>query len=174
MSLHSFRGARHRAAAVDRRPLGRPMGPGAVLPSMAGSGSDLARDWREIPTTSRRDLAERPWDFVPDDEPLDRLIIYRTAGTTGHPIVGAASSAGHPLLRAADRVRPGTARRRTALRRRTRSPVSWSAPRFALTPTPPCSTTGRAPASPRSTSAQPNGRAKGVHSVTLPRCSRNS
>jgi phenylacetate-CoA ligase len=49
-------------------------------------GVDLERDWDILPTTSRADLAERPWDFVPDDEPLDRLIIYRTAGTTGHPI----------------------------------------------------------------------------------------
>jgi phenylacetate-CoA ligase len=47
---------------------------------------DLERDWTAIPTTSRRDLALAPWDFVPDDEPLDRLVIFRTAGTTGHPI----------------------------------------------------------------------------------------
>src|SRR5207302_3545133 len=38
------------------------------------------------PTTSRADLALAPWAFVPDGEPLDRLVIYRTAGTTGHPI----------------------------------------------------------------------------------------
>jgi phenylacetate-CoA ligase len=49
-------------------------------------GMNLARHWSEIPTTSRRDLALRPWEFVPDDESLERLIIYRTAGTTGHPI----------------------------------------------------------------------------------------
>jgi phenylacetate-CoA ligase len=47
---------------------------------------DLERDWAALPTTSRLRLALAPWDFVPDDEPLDRLIIYRTAGTTGHPI----------------------------------------------------------------------------------------
>jgi phenylacetate-CoA ligase len=47
---------------------------------------DLERNWAMLPTTSRLDLALAPWDFVPDDEPLDRLIIYRTAGTTGHPI----------------------------------------------------------------------------------------
>jgi phenylacetate-CoA ligase len=50
------------------------------------SNADLARDWDTLPTTSRADLALRPWEFVPDDEPLDRLIIYRTAGTTGHPV----------------------------------------------------------------------------------------
>jgi len=46
----------------------------------------LEKDWTRLPTTSRLDLALRPWEFVPDDQELDRLIIYRTAGTTGHPI----------------------------------------------------------------------------------------
>jgi phenylacetate-CoA ligase len=50
------------------------------------AGLDLERDWAALPTTSRLNLALAPWDFVPDDEPLDRLVIYRTAGTTGHPI----------------------------------------------------------------------------------------
>jgi phenylacetate-CoA ligase len=57
------------------------------------SGAKLADRWAELPTTSRIDLAVRPWEFVPDDAPLDRLIIYRTAGTTGHPI----SVPHHPL-----------------------------------------------------------------------------
>lgn len=57
------------------------------------AGLDLERDWAALPTTSRHDLALAPWDFVPDDEPLHRLIIYRTAGTTGHPI----SVPHHPL-----------------------------------------------------------------------------
>ncbi len=47
---------------------------------------DLERDWLRLPTTSRADLALAPWELVPDDESLDRLVIYRTAGTTGHPI----------------------------------------------------------------------------------------
>ncbi len=46
----------------------------------------LDRDWGVLPTTSREDIALAPWKFVPDNEPLDRLVIYRTAGTTGHPI----------------------------------------------------------------------------------------
>jgi phenylacetate-CoA ligase len=50
------------------------------------AGLDLERDWLALPTTSRQDLALAPWDFIPDDESLNRLIIYRTAGTTGHPI----------------------------------------------------------------------------------------
>src|SRR3954468_12372580 len=56
-------------------------------------GLNLSRDWHAIPTCSRAELALKPWEFVPDDEPLDRLIIYRTAGTTGHPI----SVPHHPL-----------------------------------------------------------------------------
>jgi phenylacetate-CoA ligase len=46
----------------------------------------LDRDWHALPTSSRADIALAPWKFVPDDEPLERLVIYRTAGTTGHPI----------------------------------------------------------------------------------------
>jgi phenylacetate-CoA ligase len=50
------------------------------------AGADLERDWDSLPTTSRADVALRAWEFVPDDQALDRLIIYRTAGTTGHPV----------------------------------------------------------------------------------------
>src|SRR5437763_1563564 len=39
----------------------------------------------EVPTFTREDLARRPWDFVPDGQPLDGLIVYPTSGTTGHP-----------------------------------------------------------------------------------------
>lgn len=46
----------------------------------------LDRVWTQIPTTRRADLATSAWRFVPEDQPLDRLIIYRTAGTTGHPV----------------------------------------------------------------------------------------
>jgi phenylacetate-CoA ligase len=76
-----------------------PQPPPAILRWLAGlrepvpffrtripAGLDLERDWAALPTTSRQDLALTPWDFIPDSEPLDRLIIYRTAGTTGHPI----------------------------------------------------------------------------------------
>jgi phenylacetate-CoA ligase len=47
---------------------------------------DLESEWDRVPTTSRADLALKSWEFVPMDEPLERLVIYRTAGTTGHPI----------------------------------------------------------------------------------------
>src|SRR5262249_2543463 len=43
--------------------------------------------WASIPTTSREDLALRPESMVPDDAPLDRMIVYRTAGTTGHALL---------------------------------------------------------------------------------------
>ncbi|MBI2920960.1 MAG: capsule biosynthesis protein CapK [Planctomycetes bacterium] len=65
------------AAAMDRVPSLR-----RRLPTDA----DLERDWTWIPTCSRADLAAAAWDFVPDDADLDRLVIYRTAGTTGHPV----------------------------------------------------------------------------------------
>jgi phenylacetate-CoA ligase len=83
---------------AERRPC-PPEPPPAVLQRVAAlrtqvpffrsripAGIDLRRDWPALSTTSRQDLALAPWDFVPDDEPLDRLVIYRTAGTTGHPI----------------------------------------------------------------------------------------
>lgn len=53
---------------------------------LAGVG-DLERQWERIPTTSRATLAAEPWLLVPDDIDIERMIIYRTAGTTGHPIV---------------------------------------------------------------------------------------
>jgi phenylacetate-CoA ligase len=48
--------------------------------------SGKVRQWAELPTSSRADLAMAPETFVPDDADLQRLVIYRTAGTTGHPI----------------------------------------------------------------------------------------
>jgi phenylacetate-CoA ligase len=54
---------------------------------------DLGSEWQAVPTFSRHDLAIAPWGLVPDDQPIDRLVIYRTAGTTGHPI----SVPHHPL-----------------------------------------------------------------------------
>jgi phenylacetate-CoA ligase len=54
----------------------------ALLPE----GLDLARRWAEVPTTSREDLATRLEELVPEDEPLDRIIVYETSGTTGHAL----------------------------------------------------------------------------------------
>jgi phenylacetate-CoA ligase len=55
-----------------------------------------------IPTCSRADLAARVWDFVPDSEPLDDLIVFSSSGTTGHPAQipfhPSTAAAGIPLL----------------------------------------------------------------------------
>lgn len=40
----------------------------------------------DIPPTDRGDLSAETWAFVPDDAPLDNLIVYTTSGTTGHPL----------------------------------------------------------------------------------------
>ncbi|MBX2798024.1 MAG: AMP-binding protein [Myxococcales bacterium] len=50
-------------------------------------GTDVARDWVHIPTMSREDLAVHVEEVIPDDADLDALIVYKTAGTTGHPLV---------------------------------------------------------------------------------------
>jgi len=61
--------------------------------------------FRTIPPTPRELLASKPWMLVPDDCPLDDLIVYDTSGRTGHPIVlpthPVVSSMYLPLLRAA-------------------------------------------------------------------------
>lgn len=41
--------------------------------------------FQDIPTCSRSDLAPRAWDFVPDSEPIDDLVIFSSSGTTGQP-----------------------------------------------------------------------------------------
>ncbi len=38
-----------------------------------------------IPTCGRDDLAAGVWDFVPDWQTLDELIVFSSSGTTGHP-----------------------------------------------------------------------------------------
>lgn len=50
-------------------------------------GIDLERAFATIATSSREDLALRPELLVPDDAPLERMIVYRTAGTTGHALL---------------------------------------------------------------------------------------
>ena len=51
---------------------------------------------RDAPVISRADLARDIADFVPDTAPLDRLINFRTTGTTGHPLL----IASHPRVAA--------------------------------------------------------------------------
>lgn len=48
---------------------------------------DVKAKWAELPTTSREDIASHAERLVPDDAPLERMIIYRTAGTTGHALL---------------------------------------------------------------------------------------
>ncbi|MCP4040344.1 MAG: AMP-binding protein, partial [Gammaproteobacteria bacterium] len=65
-------------------------------------GFNIARDWGEIPTMSREDLAVRIESVVPVDADLSRLIVYDTSGTTGHalriPQHPGAVALNHPLL----------------------------------------------------------------------------
>ena len=73
----------------------------AAVPHLArvvpATRAALGRQWADLPTISREDLAVRTPDVVPDGADLDRMVIYSTSGTTGHPIlipnhpVGAAS-----------------------------------------------------------------------------------
>jgi phenylacetate-CoA ligase len=56
----------------------------------AGRNVPCYREWRvgttpfaDLPTTRRADFSAEPWRFVPDDAPLENLIVYNTSGTTG-------------------------------------------------------------------------------------------
>jgi len=51
---------------------------------------------QELPTISRGDLSRDIAKFVPDSAPIDRLINFRTSGTTGHPLL----LASHPIVAA--------------------------------------------------------------------------
>jgi phenylacetate-CoA ligase len=41
--------------------------------------------FQQLPTCCRSDLAPRAWDFVPDSESIDELVIFSSSGTTGQP-----------------------------------------------------------------------------------------
>lgn len=55
-----------------------------------------------IPSCSRTDLAPRVWEFVPDSEAVDELIVFSSSGTTGLPIrtphSPASAACGIPLI----------------------------------------------------------------------------
>lgn len=85
------------------------------------TGLKAERDWERIPTLSREDVAVRPHELVPDDEDLAKMLVYRTAGTTGHallvPHAARAAGAYLPLLELAlsrHRVRLAPSPRSTA------------------------------------------------------------
>lgn len=52
--------------------------------------------FQDLPTVSRADLSRDIAQFVPDSAPIDRLINFRTSGTTGHPLL----IASHPVVAA--------------------------------------------------------------------------
>lgn len=56
----------------------------------------------DVPSCCRGDLAPQPWEFVPDSVPLDRLVVFSSSGTTGHPAQlpthPATAACGIPLL----------------------------------------------------------------------------
>ncbi|MBK8232907.1 MAG: capsule biosynthesis protein CapK [Candidatus Eisenbacteria bacterium] len=52
--------------------------------------------FEDLPTTDRGDLGRDIAQFVPDDLPIDRLINFRTSGTTGHGLL----LASHPTVAA--------------------------------------------------------------------------
>lgn len=60
--------------------------------AMGGAPRRLAN----VPTVSRADLAHDVARFVPDTAPVERLINFRTSGTTGHPLL----IASHPVVAA--------------------------------------------------------------------------
>jgi phenylacetate-coenzyme A ligase PaaK-like adenylate-forming protein len=51
---------------------------------------------RNVPTITRGDLGRDIAQFVPDSAPIERLINFRTSGTTGHPLL----LASHPVVAA--------------------------------------------------------------------------
>ncbi|HTN77168.1 MAG TPA: hypothetical protein VL096_18035 [Pirellulaceae bacterium] len=58
-----------------------------------------------VPSCSREDLSTKVWDFVPDSQPLDELIVFSSSGTTGFPTRTpthpATAACGIPLIEAA-------------------------------------------------------------------------
>lgn len=63
---------------IDATPLFRARVPQGLKPE---------HDWDALPTSSREDIARNAEYLVPDDVDLQRLIVYRTAGTTGHALL---------------------------------------------------------------------------------------
>lgn len=49
-------------------------------------GLDLAKDWADVPTTSREDLAFAIHELIPDDADTARMVVHPTSGTTGHAV----------------------------------------------------------------------------------------
>ena len=67
----------------------------ATVPYYQALGSP-SRDFFDIAPVSRADLASDIAQFVPDDVDIDRMINFRTTGTTGHRLL----IASHPMVAA--------------------------------------------------------------------------
>jgi len=65
------------------------------VPAFRARGRPPAR-FEDLPTTCRADLAADIARYVPDPIPVDRMINFRTTGTTGHPLLVAS----HPVVAA--------------------------------------------------------------------------
>lgn len=65
------------------------------VPAFRARGGPPAR-FEDLPTTCRADLAADIARFVPDTVPIERLINFRTTGTTGNPLL----IASHPIVAA--------------------------------------------------------------------------
>jgi phenylacetate-CoA ligase len=48
---------------------------------------DPAEHWSRLPTFGREDISRHPESLVPEDAELEQMIVYRTAGTTGHALL---------------------------------------------------------------------------------------
>jgi phenylacetate-CoA ligase len=89
-----------RVAAFEQDLLAQPRGwpAGALPPWVPEFAAFCCRDvpayrdanppdrFIDLPTVDRSDLSRAPWEFVPDSQSLDGLIVFQTSGTTGHPI----------------------------------------------------------------------------------------
>jgi len=63
----------------------------ATVPFYRRYGS-VPSEFQDVPTITRGDLSRDIAQFVPDSVPIDRLINFRTSGTTGHPLLLASHS----------------------------------------------------------------------------------
>lgn len=101
-ALRAERGARGTAPSPRTVAWVRRLAPKVPRLRRVLAGLRLPADWERIPTMSREDVAVRPAGLVPDDADLSKMIVYRTAGTTGHallvPHAARAAGAYLPLL----------------------------------------------------------------------------
>ena len=63
----------------------------ATVPAYRAHGP-LARRFDEIPPIDRGALARAPWSFVPDDHPVDDMVVFTTTGTSSGRVAYVAST----------------------------------------------------------------------------------